>query len=318
MPAATPSRAIYLRYMQHNLELLPGQFLIGRSTDCQLSVDDPLVSRRHARLLVTDEAVYVEDLGSRNGVLVDGVRIDGRYRLRDGSRVTVGAQEMTIVDAQRAPTGAPGSMTHSDSASLRRPTLSFSQPPAALAGGNGVVLAAAAAPPLDAIDDPSRRVDALRLLDGAPPAGDSLAMLTVNAWREAGPMYQPAFGRHEEAERILSTRLLRILEVTRKTPGEMPPEVVDQAARFAARLAGAMGKGPWVDYVVHLYAAQVRPFPAPLVDELYTVLRKVGSINLNALRAYVEDLQSRSGAFDPAERFLLQRIEGLERLASVK
>ncbi|MCU0686326.1 MAG: FHA domain-containing protein, partial [Polyangiaceae bacterium] len=44
-----------LRYLQHNLELSPGQFLIGRSTDCQLSVDDPLVSRRHARLLVTDE-----------------------------------------------------------------------------------------------------------------------------------------------------------------------------------------------------------------------------------------------------------------------
>jgi FHA domain len=289
-----------LRYLQHNLELSPGQFLIGRSTDCQLSVDDPLVSRRHARLLVTDEAVYVEDLGSRNGVLVDGVRIDGRYRLRDGSRVTVGAQEMTIVDAQRAPTGAPGSMTHADSSSLRHPTLSLSQPPAALAGANGVVAAAAAAPPIDAsVDDPSRRVDALRLLGGV--ANKALAL-----------------GRHEEAERILSTRLLRILEVTRKTPGEMPPEVVDQAARFAARLAGAMGKGTWVDYVVHLYAAQVRPFPAPLVDELYTVLRKVGVINLSALRAYVEDLQNRSGSFGPAERFLLQRIEGLERLASVK
>ncbi|MCU0686074.1 MAG: FHA domain-containing protein, partial [Polyangiaceae bacterium] len=263
-------------------------------------VDDPLVSRRHARLLVTDEAVYVEDLGSRNGVLVDGVRIDGRYRLRDGSRVTVGAQEMTIVDAQRAPTGAPGSMTHADSSSLRHPTLSLSQPPAALSGGNGAVVAAAAAPPIDAsVDDPSRRVDALRLLGGV--ANKALAL-----------------GRHEEAERILSTRLLRILEVTRKTPGEMPPEVVDQAARFAARLAGAMGKGTWVDYVVHLYAAQVRPFPAPLVDELYTVLRKVGVINLSALRAYVEDLQNRSGSFGPAERFLLQRIEGLERLASVK
>ncbi|HEU4533139.1 MAG TPA: FHA domain-containing protein [Polyangiaceae bacterium] len=285
-----------LRYLQHNLELSPGQFLIGRSTDCQLSVDDPLVSRRHARLLVTDEAVYVEDLGSRNGVLVDGVRIDGRYRLRDGSRVTVGAQEMTIVDAQRAPTGAPaGSMTHGDT-SMRHPTLSLSQPPGPL-GGNG---AAAAAAQVDAsADDPSRRVDALRLLGGV--ANKALAL-----------------GRTEEAERILSTRLLRILEVTRKTPGEMPPEVVDQAARFAARLAGAMGKGSWVDFVVHLYAAQVRPFPAPLVDELYTVLRKVGSINLNALRAYVEDLQNRSGSFGPAERFLLQRIEGLERLASVK
>lgn len=285
-----------LRYLQHNLELSPGQFLIGRSTDCQLSVDDPLVSRRHARLLVTDEAVYVEDLGSRNGVLVDGVRIDGRHRLRDGSKVTVGAQEMVIVDAQRSPTGAPGSMTHADSSAMRHPTLSLSQPPsAAVSSTNGAMLSAGE----PSVDDPSRRVDALRLLGGV--ANKALAL-----------------GRVDEAERILSTRLLRILEVTRKTPGEMPPEVVDQAARFAARLAGATQKGSWVDYVVDLYAAQVRPFPAPLVDELYTVLRKVGLINLGALRDYVEDLQNRSGAFGPAERFLLQRIEGLERLASVK
>jgi hypothetical protein len=287
MAAATPTRARYwLRYLQCKLELSPGQFLIGRSTDCWLSVDDPQVSRRHARLLVTDEALYVEDLGSRNGVLVDGVRIDGRYRLRDGSRVTVGAQEMVIVDTQRLPAGAPGLTAHADGFSPPRAPCPDDAPPADESPGS-----ARPAPP-----------DALRAL----------------RMREEGPMYQPAFERIDEAERILVPRLLRILEVTRKTPGEMPPEVVDQAARFAARLAGAMGKGTWVDYVVHLYAAQVRPFPAPLVDELYLVLRKVGAINLNALRAYIEDLQNRSGSFGPAERFLLQRIEGLERLASVK
>jgi hypothetical protein len=287
-----------LRYLQHNLELSPGQFLIGRSTDCQLSVDDPLVSRRHARLLVTDEAVYVEDLGSRNGVLVDGVRIEGRCRLRDGSRIIVGGQEMVIVDAQRSATSAPGSLTHGDSSSLRHPTLSLSHPPVtgATASANGATSLAAQEP---AVDDPSRRVDALRLLGGV--ANKALAL-----------------GRVDEAERILGTRLSRILETTRRTPSDMPADVVDQAARFAARLAGATGKGSWVDFVVDLYAAQMRPFPAPLVDELYTVLRKVGAINLGALRGYVEDLQNRSGSFGPAERFLLQRIEGLERLASVK
>jgi FHA domain-containing protein len=300
-----------LRYLQHNLELPPGQFVIGRSTDCQLSVDDPLVSRRHARLLVTDEAVYVEDLGSRNGVLVDGMRIDGRQRLADGSRVTVGAQEMTIVDGQRSPTdSAPGGFGGAHGSTTRYPTLSLSRPPpppqnppqaspqASLQTPSNGTSAAGLANDAQ-VEDPSRRVDALRLLGGV--AHKALAL-----------------GRVDEAERILSTRLYRILEVTRKTPNEMPAEVVDQAARFAARLAGATAKGAWVDYVVDLYAAQVRPFPAPLVDELYTVLRKVGLINLGALRDYVEDLQNRSGAFGPAERFLLQRIEGLERLASVK
>jgi predicted component of type VI protein secretion system len=260
---------------RHDLELSPGQFLIGRSTDCQLSVDDPLVSRRHARLLVTDEAVYVEDLGSRSGVLVDGVRIGGRHRLRDGSKVTVGAQEMVIVDAQRSPTGAPGSMTHADSSAIRPPTRSLSQPPSAALSSDGAVISSAE----PSVDDPSRRVDALRLLGGV--ANKALAD-----------------GRVDEAERILSTRLLRILEVTRETPGEMPPEVVDQAARFAVRLAGATQKGSWVDFVVALYKAQGRPFPAPLVDELYIVLRKVGPVDLGSLRAYVHALGSDEN--DPA------------------
>ena len=41
-----------LRYLQHDLELSEGQFAVGRNASCQLSLDDPLVSRRHALLSV--------------------------------------------------------------------------------------------------------------------------------------------------------------------------------------------------------------------------------------------------------------------------
>ncbi|MDB5216784.1 MAG: hypothetical protein JWO86_4711, partial [Myxococcaceae bacterium] len=37
-----------LRYLQHDLELNEGTFAVGRNASCQLSLDDPLVSRRHA------------------------------------------------------------------------------------------------------------------------------------------------------------------------------------------------------------------------------------------------------------------------------
>ena len=46
-----------LRYLHHDLELSEGQFAVGRSAGCQLSLDDPLVSRRHALLVVSHEGV---------------------------------------------------------------------------------------------------------------------------------------------------------------------------------------------------------------------------------------------------------------------
>ena len=78
-----------LRYLQHDFELSLGRFIIGRSTECQLSLDDPLVSRKHALLVVTEAAVEVEDLGSRNGVLVNGVRIERPTRLTEGAKITI-------------------------------------------------------------------------------------------------------------------------------------------------------------------------------------------------------------------------------------
>src|SRR5215468_2175299 len=85
-----------LRYLAHDLELPAGEFCIGRSAECQLSLDDPLVSRRHALLRIGTDGVSVEDLGSRNGVLVNGTKIEGARDLVDGDKVQIGSQEMTL------------------------------------------------------------------------------------------------------------------------------------------------------------------------------------------------------------------------------
>ena len=51
--------------------------VIGRAVECDLAVDDPLVSRRHARVLASDLGAALEDLDSSNGVYVNGVRRQG-------------------------------------------------------------------------------------------------------------------------------------------------------------------------------------------------------------------------------------------------
>lgn len=78
----------------------PGHHLIGRYAGCAIALDDRKVSRRHARLVVTDEEAFIEDLCSAHGVRVDGARINNRRRLAHGSWVQIGDQVLTFVDLQ--------------------------------------------------------------------------------------------------------------------------------------------------------------------------------------------------------------------------
>ena len=124
-------------------------------------------------------------------------------------------------------------------------------------------------------------------------------------------------GKAGEAERLLASALADVIESTR-AGRPLPSTLVDQAAKFSAKLATATGKGGWADYVVELYAAQKRPCPAPVIDELYNAMRKVTSVDLHRLRSYVAMLRQNLPRYGPAERFLFQRLEGLLRLAELR
>ncbi len=51
---------------------IEGQLTIGRGADATVRLDDPTVSRRHARIVLGPDGPLIEDAGSRFGVLVDG------------------------------------------------------------------------------------------------------------------------------------------------------------------------------------------------------------------------------------------------------
>lgn len=69
---------------------LDGGATIGRSEPAEITVDDPLISRRHARIEAADDGFIVEDLSSRNGTFVNGAPIK-RAPLRFGDRLRVGS-----------------------------------------------------------------------------------------------------------------------------------------------------------------------------------------------------------------------------------
>ena len=64
--------------------------LVGRAPSADVRIDDPRVSRLHARIEMRDDGVYVEDLGSRNGTLVDGAPVVSSRQLANGAEITIG------------------------------------------------------------------------------------------------------------------------------------------------------------------------------------------------------------------------------------
>ena len=64
--------------------------LVGRSPSADLRLHDPRVSRLHARIEVRDDGVYVEDLGSRNGTVVEGEPVVEARRLAIDDEITIG------------------------------------------------------------------------------------------------------------------------------------------------------------------------------------------------------------------------------------
>lgn len=67
-------------------------YVMGRGADCDIVAEDMACSRHHAKLIVDDAGnVFIADLKSRNGVLVNGEKISGKAPLRVGARVQIGA-----------------------------------------------------------------------------------------------------------------------------------------------------------------------------------------------------------------------------------
>ena len=63
---------------------------VGRAAGNQLRIDDPAVSRRHVRLVDTQGAIEVHELGSRFGTFLDGRRVLAAAQARDGQRLRLG------------------------------------------------------------------------------------------------------------------------------------------------------------------------------------------------------------------------------------
>jgi general secretion pathway protein A len=81
--------------------LAPGNFVVGRTADCDLRLEGNFVSRRHCQIVTTAGRSVVEDLGSTNGIAVNGSRHQRglRHPLSPGDEVRIGDYTLTYLDA---------------------------------------------------------------------------------------------------------------------------------------------------------------------------------------------------------------------------
>jgi pSer/pThr/pTyr-binding forkhead associated (FHA) protein len=75
------------------------EIFIGRDLANDISINDPEVSRRHARVFLQGNNFVLEDLGSTNGTMVNGQKLMGPYMLRPGELIVLGEQVSLLLEA---------------------------------------------------------------------------------------------------------------------------------------------------------------------------------------------------------------------------
>ena len=269
-----------LKYRGNDLYLSVGRYSIGRSSACHIVIEQALVSRKHAELVVGETGVGLRDLGSINGVFVNDRRVsEGLNALANGDRFVIGNEEFELrLDLPDASAG-------SEASRQTKPTMS---------GDDPMVPSGDADCPISEIS--TKRVNAFELIG-------LVADKALNA------------GRTREAEGMLRAHLQGVLQDLRGTRS-VPPETRAAAVSSALKLARATGSGSWFDYVIDVLIADRIALPEPLAGELVSTLARVGPVDLGRLERYAELIRGLAASFEKLRA--ARRIEDLLRAAGSK
>jgi hypothetical protein len=271
-----------LRFLLQEIDLGAGITVIGRSAVCQITIDDPLVSREHARIVVEGDHISVEDLGSRNGVQVGGRPITGVTSLSDQDRIRIGSQELVLCAV--GGTGAQplkrttGFMCHCADCGIPYPAES----PACPACGSAE----------RATED---------TLSGAKSERDWSLELAAEAVGRA--LAKQSWG---DVERLLLRARLHV-EQRIADGGPIDAHPLLDISDAAIGLATATGELGWVRWVLSLYATLGQLPPVLLMRGLSTFPAGVRQTLAPAVRRVVETINSKGGP-RPEDKEIFQTL----------
>jgi hypothetical protein len=234
-----------LRFHLQEVDLQPGTTYIGRSDECEVTIEDPLVSRRHARIVFQGDLVTLEDLESRNGIRVNGKPVKGSQKLVDGDRVRIGSQDFVFcllkkIAGMRPRTTGVLRLCGQCNAPYARELISC--------------------PNCGASDE---RDEATLSGTFGPEAQHSWSMqLLLAALQKALDL-----GRFTDADRILR-RATALLEERVAAGGTIEPAQLDPLAIAAARICLETRDPSWGAWIPSLYVQAGATPPADVVERL--------------------------------------------------
>lgn len=101
-------RFISGKYQGGEFPVTPGkEIVVGRSSDLDMVLVEDMVSRKHARIALQPDGIWIEDLGSTNGTFVNGEKIK-RSRLKEGDRILIGTSILKVIAGDGSPESTTG------------------------------------------------------------------------------------------------------------------------------------------------------------------------------------------------------------------
>lgn len=232
-----------LRFLLQEFDLVGPEVVLGRSPDCHITIEDPLISRRHARIALRDDRAFVADLGSRNGVRINGKTIEAETELKDGDRVRLGTQELlfSVVKRKDRPARPTGYMRVCHACGTPYPEGSPSCPHCG-------------APALEEEDTVS---------------GMMVESRRNWTFQLLGEVIERALStsRAAEADRLMRRAAKEVDD--RLAAGErLDAEHISMISSFAVRLARLLGGSEWVAWALTLHRRQGKMLADEVIDRL--------------------------------------------------
>jgi hypothetical protein len=272
----------------------------------------------HAALDVGAEGIWVEDLGSRNGVWLNDHRISGRTRLTDRDRISIGSHDLVIVELPDETVGphcdfcaAPISAEMKFCPNCAAPTAGRRAPRRTLDAPTFPEIELSTLYAQDARSTQARR----------PPSREPSAHKSAPTSEEEPTRYAVlnriadkalALGRFDEAERVLAKSLEDVL-ATARASGTLAGARLIESTNYALQLADGTRREAWIDYVFELHAATAQVMSPEQINQIDQVVRTMDYRNGGPIRRCITNIRARGAELTRAERFLLSRLENIER-----
>lgn len=292
-----------LIHQNSNIEAPEGRLDIGRSVECYLVLDDPSVSRIHATIVNDGETLILEDRGSRNGCIVNGVRASGQQVLRDGDRISIGHQIIRIVALDR---GFDAERTMGLIACK--------------SCGSWMSTGDPRCPHCGALSGDAQGLDARKTMK---PEESRQSRSSGGLFKTQQPQMMLAglikkaisMDKFEEAERMLKNLIESTLR-REKSSDPVPDNEIEDIAAMTLSLAEATRNPRHISNLFSFYNASGRLMSRETTESLYEKVRKVGYRSCPEMSGYLQTLAARAGTFSPGERFIHRRLEGLVGVCS--